>query len=224
MPGMAGEQVLAEIQADTELAGTPVVIVTSERGRAKACMSRGAAAYLVKPLRAEDVSYVVEQSLAKARTDVARPSMPVLPIGIGRFELAVPLEAVREVVWMTLVSPLPAGPAYLTSFVEARGELVCVLDLAARFGIEHGEPLVERKLVIVEHGGTKLALCVDRVHDPEDVAPSEIGASALPDLDASALIAMVKTARGPVPVIQAHALLSRGLVRRLPELLREAGA
>jgi CheY-like chemotaxis protein/chemotaxis signal transduction protein len=228
MPEMDGEQVLAHLKATPELEPIPVVIISSEKVRAEACMSRGATAHLVKPVRAEELMAVVGQALDSARARASRGSLMILPLGVGSLELAVALLDVRQVILQTATQPLPGGPSYLSSFFELFGESICIIDLAARLGVEHVEPILERKLVVVERDGAKLALCVDRVRDPEEIPPAEVKPIA-PDRGTQgendmggALYAVVKSSRGHLPVIVPHALLSRGLVRSLAEMVERA--
>jgi chemotaxis signal transduction protein len=130
---------------------------------------------------------------------------------------------VRHVLLQPATHPLPGGPSYLAAFFDLFGESVCVLDLAARFGVDHDKPVIDRMLVIVEYERVKLALCVDGVHDPEAVLPADIQ-SVVPDAGGieGALRSVVKTSQGAMPVLHPPALLSRGLVRRLGELVRGA--
>jgi chemotaxis signal transduction protein len=219
MPEMDGEQVLAHLKANPELEPIPVVIISSERARAEACLARGAAAHLVKPVRAEELVTVVAHALEIARQRAARGSLNVLPLGVGALELAVPLIDVRHVIWMTATRPLPGGPSYLQSFFEHHAEPICMLDLAARFGVEHTEHILERKLVIVERDGVKLGLCADRVQDPEEILPANIKPIGDNDSMDGAIMSLVKMTRGSIPVVRPHALLSRGLVRSLSAML-----
>jgi CheY-like chemotaxis protein len=221
MPEMDGEEVLEQLAANAELSSIPVIIVSSEQARAEACVARGAAACLIKPVRAEELLGLVARTLEAAKQKKAQGSLAVLPLRIGTMSFAVPLGDVRHVLLQPATQPLPGGPSYLAAFFDLFGESVCVLDLAARFGVEHTKPVVDRMLVIVEHEGVKLALCVDGVHDPEAVLPEDIQ-TVVPDTGAieGALRAVVKTSYGAMPVLHPPALLSRGLVRRLGELTR----
>ncbi len=226
MPGMDGEQVLAQLKANIDLEAIPVVIISSEQARAEACLGKGAIAHLVKPVRAEQLLAIVGRAIDTAHTHARRGSLAVLPLGVGPIELAVPLSEVRQVILQLASMPLPGAPSYLVGFFELFGDPVCILDLATRLGVEHDRPLVDRKLVVVERDGLKLALCVDRVRDPEEIAPDDIrpftpeDAGLDRELAAGSVHALVKTSRGPVAVVRPHALLSRGLLRSLPELVQ----
>jgi chemotaxis signal transduction protein len=80
-------------------------------------------------------------------------------------------------------------------------------------------------LVVVEVQDRLLALCVDAVHDPEELAAADVlfrealGGAAHGPLP-QALIAVAKTARGPVPVIDPGALVSPRLLGELVQHLR----
>lgn len=224
MPELDGEAVLQQLKANTALSAIPVIIISSEQARAEACVARGGAtACMAKPLRAEALLALVGRTLSAAHAKAAQGSLAVLPLRIGAMSLAIPLADVRHVLLQPATRPLPGGPSYLAAFFELYGESVCVLDLAARFGVDHEKPVVERMLVVVEYERVKLALCVDGVHDPEAVLPTEIQsvAPATGDL-AGALRAVIRTSHGSMPVLHPPALLSRGLVRSLGDLVRSA--
>ncbi len=150
----------------------------------------------------------------------------MLALGVGTLDFAIPLADVRHVLLQVLTRPLPGGPSYLSQFFELAGEAIGVLDLAARFGVEHDQPVVDRKLVVVERDGRALALCVDRVRDPEEIAPADIQSvtdeRAANEIDR--VVTIVKTARGAMGLIRPHDLLSRGMLRSVPELVRTVSA
>jgi len=75
-------------------------------------------------------------------------------VGVGPYELCLPLASVRTVLLQPLVSPLPSAPAYLAGTFTLRGRLVGVLDLARSLGVAYRSPLAERKLVVVEEQGS----------------------------------------------------------------------
>jgi hypothetical protein len=66
-------------------------------------------------------------------------------------------------------------------------------------------------------------VCVDRVRDPEEISATDASpiGEAMP---IDGVQSVVRTSRGPVPVVSPHALLSRGLRRELEKVLRELAA
>ena len=226
MPGLDGDEVLARMQRDPGLRRIPVILLTSERVRAEACLRAGARAWLAKPVRAADLVAAVDRVLEAARREERSGSLAVLFVEAGPLELALPLEAGESVAPQMLTRPLPLGPAWLCEVAELHGAPVCVLDLCRRLGVEHAASLEDRQLVVVRHQELRLALCVDAVFDPEEL-PGEavLPATAIGGAELGALReglrALVRTARGPVPVIDPRALLSRTLLLKLAATLRE---
>jgi len=226
MPVMDGDEVLARLQADPVLKDIPVIIVSSETSRAEACMQAGAKAFLPKPVRAQDLLPLVERVLAQAREEARAGSLAALFVTVGKIELGLPLWCVKTVLHQTATRPLALGPSYLSQMIVLHGEPVAVLDLAQRLGVAHVMPVLERKLVVVERDGAQLAICVDDVRDPEEFTASEftprarMGGSEFAALQ-EALIGVAHTSRGPLPLIDPRALVSRDLFRRLATGLRE---
>lgn len=223
MPEMDGDEVLARMKDDDGLRDIPVIIISSEKSRAEACLRNGAAAFLPKPIRADELVAQVGKVMELTRRAAQQGGLAVLCLTVGDLEFAVPLGGVRTVLPQLETRHLPLGPHYLSQVFELGGEPVFVLDVALRLGVAHAQPLAERKLVVIGAGDVQLALCVDQVRDPEEFAPEEVvsagrlGGSQLGQLG-NALLAMVKTARGPLPVVDPQAFLSRELVRRLTGL------
>ena len=225
MPEMDGDEVLAQMQKDAQLASIPVIIVSSEKQRAEACLKGGARAFLGKPIRAQDLLPLVGKVLEDARRAQRAGSLAALFVDAGGVEVGLPLDTVVSVLHQAGTRPLPLGPTYLCEMLDVHGEPVLVLDLARRLGLAHRSPIVERKLVVVECGEQRLALCVDGVRDPEELPPEQVlpreavaGAEHGPLRDA--LIAVARTGRGAVPVIDPRALASARLLRELMKALR----
>jgi CheY-like chemotaxis protein len=225
MPEMDGDEVLVQMQRDPRLRAIPVVIVSTEKVRAEACLKNGAKAYLPKPIRAQDLLPLVGRVLEEAGREDRRGSLAALFVSVGSVELGIPLDSVVSVLHQAATRPLPIGPAYLCELLDVHGEPVLVLDLAKRLGISHHKPIEERKLVVVDCAGSRFALCVDAVRDPEELSREQIlpagsiagsGHGALGD----ALVAVARTARGPLPVIEPRALVSRTLLADLARTLR----
>ena len=228
MPVLDGDEVLARMQRDPELRVLPVIVLSSEKSRAEACLRAGAKAYLSKPVRAAELLATVNLVLEDAERAARFGSLAALFVRAGPLELALPLESVESVVPQITTQPLPLGPAYLCELIELHGQPICVLDLCRRLGVEHASKLEDRQLVIVRHGKLRLALCVDSVRDPEELprenvlAAAAIGGAALGALR-EALRAVVKTTRGHLPVIEPRALVSRELLVELSRSLRTLG-
>jgi CheY-like chemotaxis protein len=224
MPEMDGEQVLAALAQDPELAAIPVIVVSSERERAERCVGLGASAVLHKPAATEELLRMLDHLVSAARMAEEGAGMAILTASVGRLWFAVPLPQVTRVAMECATTPLAIGPSWLREMVYMGGQPVCIADLARRFGVSYLEPRRERKLVFVSSAGVQLGLRVDRVYDPERVLGSQLvpadrlGGAGHPPLD-RALIAIANLTAEPLPIIEPAALMSPGMLRRVAEEL-----
>lgn len=91
---------------------------------------------------------------------------------------ALPIELVREIIEYSDVTPVPMMPAFIHGVINLRGNVVPVLDLAARFGFE---PTVANKrtcVVIIElqqqEQNQRIGLVVDAVDAVLDIDPHQV--------------------------------------------------
>jgi CheY-like chemotaxis protein/chemotaxis signal transduction protein len=220
MPEMDGDEVLLHMQRDARLWRVPVVVVSSETHRQAEVLRKGARAFLGKPVRAQEMLPLVERILEESRLQARAGNLAVLIVSAGHIEVGLPIDSVRVVLHQLAIRPLPLGPAYLSGMIVLHGEPIPVLDLPRRLGVKHALPPALRKLVVVQDDAASLAICVDGVRDPEEILASEITTrdnlagtehGALKD----ALLAVAQTSRGPLPILDPRALVSRELLRKL---------
>jgi CheY-like chemotaxis protein/chemotaxis signal transduction protein len=247
MPEMDGGEVLARVKADLRLHEVPVVVLSSEGFREAECLKAGAELFLAKPVAAERLVSAVNQVLDEAQRRRRQGSLAALPVGVGPYELCLPLASVRTVLLQPMLTSLPSAPSYLAGYFSLHGQLVGVLDLAKRLGVDYQAPLAERKLVVVEEQGVPLALCLDRVSAPEEfpaeaVVPKEQVGGGDYGVYSRVLRCFVRAsgasgdggtgtgtgggqssgaAAGWLPVLEPGSLFSRALLGEVRALLRE---
>ena len=213
MPVMNGEEVLSHLTSDPRLRTIPVLIVSSESERARACLARGARAFLPKPIRADDLLATATRLVDEERAAKQRRFLACLPLKVGTMEMAIALDAVDLVVPQVATTLLAFGPHYLREVFDLYGDPVLSLDLAARLGVEHAAPVVERKLVVLRQQAVKLALCVDDVRDPEEISPENVvprehvGGASHGELR-DTLVGVIRTARGQIPLVDPRAFVA----------------
>jgi len=74
-----------------------------------------------------------------------------------------PIEVVREVTYLTPVTPLPGAPAHVEGVVDLRGEVIPVINLHRRLGIPDGDAQGDRRLMVLSLGQRSAAVVVDEV-------------------------------------------------------------
>lgn len=137
---------------------------------------------------------------------------------------AVPIDAVREILELAPVTPLPQMPPFVRGVMNLRGAVVPVIDLAARYGLPPAQVGRRSCIVVVDApptdhdrpGSHVIGLLVDAVHevldiDTEDLdAPPTLGTRIAPEF-----IAGITRWRGTtlVTLHLAHSLDTEALAR-----------
>lgn len=91
---------------------------------------------------------------------------------------ALPIELVREIIEYAEITRVPMMPAYIHGVLNLRGNVVPVLDLAARFGMDLTVAGKRTCIVIIalplEDGVQRIGLVVDAVDAVLDIDPRAV--------------------------------------------------
>lgn len=150
-----------------------------------------------------------ERARRLARDEVAGrgrdEAASMLLLSLGKMRFGVPLEAVREVVPVETVTPVPFSPPCLAGLLNLRGAVVPAVDLNAFLGLSGG--LFDRTAGLVcGEDGDLVVLLVGAVLD----LVSHPGAEALPPpagLPSSALAFLEGTSPDGAVLLRAEAVL-----------------
>ena len=90
----------------------------------------------------------------------------LLTFPLGGAAYALPVERVREIVRIRPITPVPRVPEAVLGVISLRGEIVQVVDLRRRLGLEPLEPGRSSRVIVVHDGDGRVAgLLVDGVTD-----------------------------------------------------------
>ena len=147
---------------------------------------------------------------------------------VAEARYALPLSSVLQVLRFENVTSVPMAPAFVEGILNLGGEVVPVVNLRLRFGLEREAPGRRSRVLVIEQGGAKHGLLVDGVKEILDLEDSSIlrGASPLSGLKAEMVAGIAKVRETLVVILEAGHLLSAEPARGpLPELERaeEAG-
>lgn len=228
MPEMDGDAVLIAMRQDPRLKDVPVLVVSTESQRARDTLRLGADDFLPKPVSAEDLRRRVAGVMEAAARRRAERLRAFLFFRVGGLDLGLPLEQVSAVAARPQLLDLPQAPAHVPGFFEAYGEPVALLDLADRLGRMHEQPVIERKVVVVQAGPVKLGLEADEVWDPEGLAQDAVLGpqrfSAPFQGLKNRLLALARSSRGLVPVLDPAHLMDEAELDALKAGLAKAMA
>lgn len=101
---------------------------------------------------------------------------------VGGVSYAADILLVREILNPARVVPLPNTPASIVGVVEHRGEVIPIMDLRLRFGVNTREMADPVRWVVVKSGGRHIALAVDFVTEVFGVSEEQGWNSSMPKL------------------------------------------
>jgi chemotaxis signal transduction protein len=88
---------------------------------------------------------------------------------------ALPVERVREIVRLRKITPMPRVPPDILGVISLRGEIVQVLDLRMRLGLECSEPARVSRVIVLHGDDEKVTgVLVDAVREVLRVSEDEI--------------------------------------------------
>ena len=122
-------------------------------------------------------------------TDTATPAPPIdrgllekegkyLTFALASEEYGLEILKVREIIGYIDVTAVPQTPAYVKGVINLRGQVIPVVDLRAKFGMEHAEVTDQTCIIVVEiaHGARTFStgIVVDGVQEVLDIAGADI--------------------------------------------------
>lgn len=99
--------------------------------------------------------------------------MQIVNFTIGEVNYGVPVEQVREVRDMQTVTPVPGAASFVEGVTNLRGQIITVMDLRKRLGIEEKDGLGE-KIIIIDLGKHAIGVVVDAVTEVSTIRGPDI--------------------------------------------------
>lgn len=93
---------------------------------------------------------------------------------LGTEEYGLPILAVREIIGMVEITPIPQTPTFVRGVVNLRGNVIPIIDLRRKFSMESGEESRENCIIVVRAHGADTGVVVDRMSEVAHVENSEI--------------------------------------------------
>ena len=93
---------------------------------------------------------------------------------MGGEEFACNIKDVNEVIKMLKVTPLPRSLDFIEGMINMRGEVIPVIDLRKRFGMDTAERTKDNRIIIVEVDDNLIGLIVDSVSEVTSIPNDQI--------------------------------------------------
>ncbi|MCG8569642.1 MAG: chemotaxis protein CheW [Spirochaetes bacterium] len=96
-------------------------------------------------------------------TNVHRHERQLILFTLGHGNYGIPIENVFEIKKMEEITVVPKAPKFIEGVINLRGNVIPVIDLRKRFGMEKVEITKKTKIIIVEVSKRQFGLIVDSV-------------------------------------------------------------
>ena len=92
----------------------------------------------------------------------------------GNEEFGVPIYAVREIIKMSPITPIPDSPDFIRGIINVRGEIVTVIDVKARFSLPPNKNNDPKHIVVTKQEEGLFGLVVDEVIEVLRIGQNDI--------------------------------------------------
>jgi purine-binding chemotaxis protein CheW len=122
----------------------------------------------------------ITQSSKSKAADATGPARKLLSFGLGAEEYGLDILAVREIIGLIDITPLPRTPAYVKGVINLRGKIIPVIELRTRFGMPSVPHTDETCIIVVdvpvegESESRLMGVVVDTVREVLDIPTSSI--------------------------------------------------
>jgi purine-binding chemotaxis protein CheW len=145
---------------------------------------------------------------------MVKDSNRFLTFGLGEENYAIPILNIKEIIGMMNITHIPRLPDFIKGVINLRGQIIPVIDLRLKFGLQ-GRDYDERTSIIVVELQTRdemmiIGLVVDKVNEVLNINPSDIEAPPRygADIDQSFLTGMGKVAEDVIMILDVGKILS----------------
>jgi purine-binding chemotaxis protein CheW len=151
-----------------------------------------------------------------------------LTFALGKEEYGLEILKVREIIGYMDITAVPKTPSYVRGVINLRGQVISVVDLRAKFGMEAAQRTDETCIIVVEikSGDRKLStgIIVDRVSEVLNIPgenieePPTFGATVATDF----ILGMGKIAQAVKILLDIDRVLAKDEIAQLADVKEAA--
>ncbi len=89
----------------------------------------------------------------------------VVSFALGSEEYGVDISQVQEIIRMVEITHVPRAPHFMEGVINLRGQLIPIIDLRTRFGMQRINSTKSTRIVVTEIGSKRVGIVVDSVSE-----------------------------------------------------------
>jgi purine-binding chemotaxis protein CheW len=99
------------------------------------------------------------------KTQLSGKTLQAVTFALGSEEYGVDIAQVQEINRMVTITHVPRAPQFMEGVINLRGQLIPIIDLRTRFGMERSERTKNTRIVVTEIGNKRIGMVVDSVSE-----------------------------------------------------------
>jgi len=99
------------------------------------------------------------------KTQLSGKTLQAVTFALGSEEYGVDIAQVQEINRMVTITHVPRAPQFMEGVINLRGQLIPIIDLRTRFGMERSERTKNTRIVVTEIGSKRIGMVVDSVSE-----------------------------------------------------------
>jgi purine-binding chemotaxis protein CheW len=99
------------------------------------------------------------------KTQLSGKTLQAVTFALGSEEYGVDIAQVQEINRMVTITHVPRAPQFMEGVINLRGQLIPIIDLRTRFGMERAERTKNTRIVVTEIGNKRIGMVVDSVSE-----------------------------------------------------------
>ncbi|PKM49864.1 MAG: chemotaxis protein CheW [Firmicutes bacterium HGW-Firmicutes-7] len=95
-------------------------------------------------------------------------------VKIGREQYGINIKYIQNIVRIQNITRVPKAPYYFKGVINLRGEIIPVMSIRLKFGLEVEEDTFNTRIIIVKISGQVIGLIVDEVKEVTEIPEEDI--------------------------------------------------
>src|SRR5579883_1581634 len=101
----------------------------------------------------------------KEKAQTSGEVVQVVSFRLGNEEYGVDISQVQEIIRMVEITHVPRAPKFMEGVINLRGQLIPIIDLRTRFGMQKIDATKSTRIIVTEIGNKRVGIVVDSVSE-----------------------------------------------------------
>ncbi len=110
----------------------------------------------------------------KRQIDLEGDLSQLISFAVGDEEYGLDILGVKEVIRIRQITRLPKAPSFVKGIINLRGDVIPILDLRDRFGLEHQEYTNTTRVIVVDVDDKLVGMVVDEANQVVRIPADQI--------------------------------------------------